>query len=74
MFIEFTRNLVESVKTGTPISKSILNMRKKPFGILSKNVEKLANQISLGIPLNTALQIFAKDINNRTVSKTIALI
>ncbi|MFW6283170.1 MAG: hypothetical protein ACOC1P_03920, partial [Minisyncoccales bacterium] len=25
MFLEFTRNLVESVKTGTPISKSILN-------------------------------------------------
>ncbi len=74
MFMEFTRNLVESVKTGTPISKSIINMRKKPFGVLSKNVEKLANQISLGIPLNTALQIFAKDINNNTVSKTITLI
>lgn len=74
MFMEFTRNLVESVKTGTPISKSIINMKKKPFGILSRNVEKLANQISLGIPLGTALQIFANDINNETVSRTIALI
>lgn len=74
MFLEFTRNLVESVKTGTPISKSILNMKKKPFGVLSKHVEKLANQISLGIPLKTALQIFAKDINNKTVSRTITLI
>lgn len=74
MFLEFTRNLVESVKTGTPISKSILNMKKKPFGVLSKHVEKLANQISLGIPLKAALQIFAKDINNKTVSRTITLI
>ncbi len=74
MFLEFTRNLVESVKTGTPISKSILNMKKKPFGILSRHVEKLANQISLGIPLKTALQIFAEDINNETVSRTITLI
>jgi len=74
MFLEFTRNLVESVKTGTPISKSILNMKKKPFGVLSKHVEKLANQISIGIPLKTALQTFADDINNRTVSRTITLI
>jgi flagellar protein FlaJ len=74
MFLEFTRNLVESVRTGTPISKSIVNMKKKPFGVLSKHVEKLANQISIGIPLRTALQTFANDINNSTVSRTITLI
>ncbi len=74
MFLEFTRNLVESVKTGTPISKGIVNMKKKPFGVLSKHVEKLANQISLGIPLRVALQIFANDIDNTTVSRTITLI
>ncbi len=74
MFLEFTRNLVESVKTGTPISKSILNMKKKPFGVLSRHVSKLANQIALGIPLKTALETFAKDLNNVTVSRTITLI
>src|SRR4030042_1851630 len=74
MFLEFTRNLVESVKTGTPISKSIVNMKKKPFGVLSKHVEKLANQIFLGIPFRTALQTFAEDIDNTTVSRTITLI
>jgi len=74
MFLEFTRNLVESVKTGTPISKSIVNMKKKPFGVLSKHVEKLANQIAIGIPLRAALQTFADDINNPTVSRTITLI
>jgi len=74
MFLEFTRNLVESVETGTPISKSIVNLKKKPFGVLSKHVEKLANQISLGIPLRTALQTFADDVDNSTVSRTITLI
>jgi archaeal flagellar protein FlaJ len=74
MFLEFARNLVESVKTGTPISKSLINLKKKPFGSLSKHVEKLANQISLGIPLKTALQTFAQDVNNETVSRTIVLI
>ena len=74
MFLEFTRNLVESVKTGTPISKSIMNLKDKGFGVLGIHIKKLANQISLGIPLNLALQTFAKDVNNQTVSRTIILI
>ena len=74
MFLEFARNLVESVKTGTPISKSLINLKKKQFGSLSKHVEKLANQIAIGIPLRTALQIFADDVDNETVSRTITLI
>ncbi len=49
-------------------------MRKKPFGVLSKHIEKLGNQISLGIPLKDALEIFAKDVNNETVTRTITLI
>lgn len=74
MFLEFARNLVESVSTGTPISKSIVNMKKKPFGVLSAHVEKLANQITMGIPLNTALQVFARDLNNSTISRALTLI
>ncbi len=74
MFLEFARNLVESVKTGTPISKSIIHAKTKSYGVLSEHVEKLANQISLGIPLNFALQVFAKDIGNRTISRALTLI
>jgi len=74
MFLEFTRNLVESVKTGTPISKSIINIKNKSYGALSEHVEKLANQISLGIPLNFALKVFAKDVNNKTISRSLTLI
>ncbi|MDO8468105.1 MAG: type II secretion system F family protein [Nanoarchaeota archaeon] len=74
MFIEFARSLVESVKTGTPISKSIINMKNKPFGILSPNIQKLANQISMGIPLRIALQTFAKDVDNKTITRSLVLI
>ena len=74
MFLEFARNLVESVKTGTPISKSILNIKDKSYGVLSDNIEKLANQISLGIPLSFALSVFAKDVNNKTISRALTLI
>jgi len=74
MFLEFARNLVESVKTGTPISKSIVNMKNKPFGVLSQHVKKLANQISMGIPLSHALQVFSEDIENKSISRVLILI
>jgi archaeal flagellar protein FlaJ len=74
MFLEFARNLVESVKTGTPISRSIINMRGKSYGVLSPHIDKLANQISLGIPLNAALNVFAKDVNNNSISRALTLI
>jgi len=74
MFLEFARNLVESVKTGTPISKSIINVKDKPYGVLSENIQKLANQMTMGIPLNFALQVFAKDVNNKTITRALTLI
>jgi len=74
MFLEFSRNLVESVKSGTPISRSIINMRDKSFGSLTPHINKLANQISLGIPVKPALENFAIDVDNRTVSRAVVLI
>lgn len=74
MFLEFARNLVESVKTGTPVSKSILNVKNRPYGALSGHVKKLANQISIGIPLNQALTTFSKDVGNKTIARALTLI
>ncbi len=74
MFLEFSRNLVESVKSGTPISKSIVNVRDKDYGVLTPNIVKLANQISMGIPLEKTLQTLADDVDNETVSRALTLI
>jgi len=74
MFLEFSRNLVESVKSGTPISKSILNVKEKDYGSLTPHINKLANQISLGIPVKKALEIFARDVGSRVISRAITLI
>ena len=74
MFLEFSRDLVESVKSGTPINKSIINSRNKPYGALSVNIQKLANQISLGIPLKYALQTFSNDVKNKSISRALTLI
>lgn len=73
-FLEFTRDLVENVRSGTPISKSIINLRTRNYGELSFYVEKLANQISLGIPLGDALNTFARDTQSPVISRAINLI
>lgn len=71
MFLEFSRGLVESVKAGTPISKSILNIRNKDYGSLNPHINKLANQISLGIPIKTSFETFARDIGSKTISRSV---
>ncbi len=72
-FLEFSRNLAESVMTGTPISKSIINMSRKNYGALSPYIVKLGNQISLGIPVNHAFQTFAHDVDNPVISRAVSL-
>ena len=74
MFLEFARNLVESVKAGTPISKSIINIRNKDYGALNPYINKLSNQISMGIPLQNALDTFARDVGSPTISRAVVII
>lgn len=74
MFLEFARNLVESVKSGTPISKSILNIRNKDYGSLNPYIDKLANQISLGIPVKASFETFARDIGSKTITRAVTII
>jgi len=74
VFLEFSRNLAESVATGTPISKGIINLRKQNFGVLSPHIRKLANQIELGIPVDRALQTFSRDLDSPVVKRAVALI
>jgi len=73
-FLEFTRNLAESVKTGTPIGKSIVNMSARDFGSLSPHIKKLANQILLGVPMSRAFQTFASDVDSIVVQRAVTLI
>jgi len=73
MFLEFSRNLAESVVTGTPVSKSIINMTNKNYGALNPYIKKMANQITLGIPVNIAMRTFAEDVDNKVIKRAVAL-
>jgi len=74
MFLEFCRNLIGSVMAGTPISKSIITVRGKKYGTLSPHIDKLANQISLGIPVRQAFYTFARDTGNKVIARSVVLI
>jgi len=74
MFLEFSRNLAESVKAGTPVSKSIVNLKGRNYGSLTPYVEKLANQIIIGIPVNKSLETFAYEVDNTVISRAVTLI
>lgn len=73
-FLEFVRDLVENVKSGTPISKSILNLKNRDYGYFTPYVQKLSNQIALGIPLTKAMTTMAKDTRSNTISRAVNLI
>lgn len=74
MFLEFSRNLVENVRAGTPISKAIMNTKSKDYGALNPYINKLSNQISLGIPIKTSFETFARDLNSQNISRAITII
>ena len=73
-FLEFARALAENVKGGTPVGQSVINMRSKNFGSLSGHISKLANQMSIGIPMSKALDTFGNDVGSLTIKRAIGLI
>src|SRR3989344_981458 len=73
-FLEFSRNLVEKVKTGIPIPKAILQVADIDFGALTPYVKKLAYQIEWGIPLREAFTIFANDTNNTVIKRSMSIV
>jgi archaeal flagellar protein FlaJ len=73
-FLAFSRDLVESVKSGTPISKSIIQLRMRNYGALTVHIRKMANQLTLGFTLNQTLNNFAKDTKSKVISRAVGLI
>jgi len=73
-FLAFVRDLVETVRSGTPISKAIINLRNRNYGSLTPHIRKLANQLSIGITLTVALNNFARDTKSKVISRAVGLI
>lgn len=73
-FLEFVRNLVESVRSGIPVTQAVIQIKDVDYGALSPYVKKLGNQIEWGIPISEALSIFSNDTGNTVIKKSIAIV
>jgi flagellar protein FlaJ len=60
----FLRDLVESINSGVPFHQAIVLNSKLDYGELSKEIKKMANQISWGIPVNKVLDQFIERVKS----------
>ena len=63
-FPAFLRDIIESLSLGMPFHKAIISASKIDYGRFSKEVKKMAHQISWGMPLNRVLDIFIERIKS----------
>lgn len=59
-FPNFLRDLAEAKRSGLSMIQAIQNCSKSDYGVLSKYVKKMANQLSWNIPLRDVLENFRK--------------
>jgi len=60
----FLRDLVESLRAGLPLHKAIINGSKINYGTLSREVNKMSNQLSWGMPVDKVLIQFAQRVKD----------
>jgi archaeal flagellar protein FlaJ len=73
-FPEFVRNLVESIKSGLPVSTAIIHTSQINYGALTPYIRKLANQVTWSMPLHKALANFANATQNKMIKRAVATV
>ncbi|MBU2589547.1 MAG: type II secretion system F family protein [Nanoarchaeota archaeon] len=73
-FVDFARDIESSVKSGISIPATIIQSARKDYSELNPFIQKLSNQIKLGIPIHKALTTFAADTNNSMIKRSIAIV
>lgn len=61
-FPTFLRDVVESISSGMPFHQAIVISSRVDYGKLSKEVKKMSNQISWGMPLDKVLDQFTERV------------
>ncbi len=59
-FPNFLRDIIESLRAGLPLHKAIISNSKISYGTLSKEVNKMANQLSWGMPIDKVMTQFSQ--------------
>lgn len=59
-FPAFLRDVVESIRSGMPLHQAIIISSRLDYGRLSKEVKKMSNQISWGMPVDKVIDQFTE--------------
>ena len=73
-FLEFMKGIVENVRSGVSITKSIGILAEKDFGALTPYIKKLSNQVDWGIPIHKSFITFGRDTKNAVIKRSISII
>jgi len=74
IFPDFIRDLAESRRAGMTFTKAILFASKGQYGILTPEIQKIAQQVSWGDSVTDALLAFSQRVNTKSIQRTITLI
>lgn len=63
-FPNFLRDLIESLRASLPLHKAIIGTNRINYGTLSREVNKMSNQLSWGMPIDKVLKQFAQRVKS----------
>jgi flagellar protein FlaJ len=74
IFPDFVRDLAESRRAGMTFTKALLFSAKGNYGILTQEINKIAQQVSWGTSVNDALLAFSDRVPTSLIRRTVSLI
>lgn len=74
MFIIFMADLTESINAGMTLPIGLASIADKNYRSLSKYIKEMAAKVEWGIPFQDALDIFAKKVDNKSISRSVTTI
>lgn len=73
-FPDFIRDITEGLRGGMTLPLSIRYASNNNYGALNPHIKILVAQITWGIPFDSALHTFVKDIDNPTITRAISTV
>lgn len=74
MFPQLLRDLADAQRAGTTLPQAVVSVSKVHYGPLSEEVQRMANQISWGVPFDEALIRFAERSESKMIKAAVRLI
>ncbi len=73
-FPDFLRDVAESSRFGMTLAEAIITASGGRYGVLSAEIKKMAAQISWGVPVNQALEMFKERVGTPLVVRMVSII